>query len=357
MELGETIELQGLRKSYAGRPAVENVSLSIGDGEFFTLLGASGSGKTTTLMAIAGFTDLDEGDIRIGGRSVIGLPPEKRNLGVVFQNYALFPNMDVQTNIAFPLRMRGMPTSEQTARVKRILDLVGLGDFASRRVTQLSGGQQQRVALARALVFEPPVLLMDEPLGALDRQLREQLQTEIKALQRRIGVTVCYVTHDQDEALAMSDRIAVMANATLQDVGPPGKVYEYPKNLYVAKFLGESNVIPATRQGASIEPRGNTSAEAGSGLKILIRPENVKLSALTDAPSPESARIKLSGHVRSIDYLGSSARIYLDSPVGSLVARLPRSENPVGWQTGQELAIHWSKADERLYDGADSLID
>src|SRR5215469_1240682 len=243
MGVGASIDIKALSKTYGGHAAVDQISISMNAGEFVTLLGASGSGKTTTLMMIAGFVTPDAGEIRIDGRDVAGLPPEKRDLGVVFQSYALFPHYSVYENIAFPLRLRKMRGSELERRIKDVLSLVDLSGYQERRIDQLSGGQQQRVALARAIVFSPPVLLMDEPLGALDRKLRDQLQTEIKRIQRDLGVTVVYVTHDQEEALALSDRIAIMEKGRILQLGTPDDVYERPTSAFVASFLGESNLI------------------------------------------------------------------------------------------------------------------
>jgi ABC-type Fe3+/spermidine/putrescine transport system ATPase subunit len=236
---GAEVVLAGLTRYYGETAAVREVSLAVGAGEFVTLLGPSGSGKTTTLMIVAGFVEPSAGDVRIGGRSVLGLPPHRRNLGVVFQSYALFPHMPVFDNVAFPLRMRRVDRTETRRRVAAALDMVQLGALAERRIHQLSGGQQQRVALARALVFEPPVLLMDEPLGALDRKLREQMQLEIKRLQRALGLTAIYVTHDQEEALLLSDRVAIMHEGAIHQVGAPAEVYERPATAFVADFVGE----------------------------------------------------------------------------------------------------------------------
>ena len=247
---GASIRIEGLSKRYGEFVAVDDLSLDLGAGEFVTLLGLSGSGKTTTLMAVAGFVEPDAGRIEVGGRNIVDLPPEKRDLGVVFQNYALFPHLNVFENVAFPLRMRRHSTAEIDKAVKRLLGVVGLEAMATRRIAALSGGQQQRVALARALVFEPPALLMDEPLGALDRTLRDQMQTEIKRIQRELGVTVLYVTHDQDEALALSDRIAVMAAGRICQLATPDEIYERPQSAFVAGFVGDSNFFDVDSRGA-----------------------------------------------------------------------------------------------------------
>ena len=232
---GCTVTIRAIAKSYGSSvPALDGVSLDIRDGEFVTLLGASGSGKTTTLMIVAGFTPPDAGDVLLDGHSIISLPPERRGIGVVFQNYALFPHMTAVRNVAFPLRMRAVPRRKALARAEAALERVGLGGFGSRLPSQLSGGQQQRVALARALVFEPGLLLMDEPLGALDRALREQMKAEIRRLHRELGITIVYVTHDQEEALTLSDRIALMHRGRIVQIGTPADLYDRPTNAFVA---------------------------------------------------------------------------------------------------------------------------
>jgi len=237
------IRLENLVKKFGEFTAVDNFSLQIKKGEFITLLGPSGSGKTTTLMLIAGFLYPTSGDISIGDESIISMPANKRNLGIVFQNYSLFPHMTISENIAFPLKMRKLDANDIQSQVRDALELVHLADFGKRYPKQLSGGQQQRVALARALVFRPPILLMDEPLGALDKNLREAMQLEIKSIQERLHITTIYVTHDQTEALTMSNRIVVMNNGGVEQIGTPLDLYEYPANRFVAGFIGESNFL------------------------------------------------------------------------------------------------------------------
>lgn len=241
---GAAVRLHGLTKRYAGRAAVDEVSLDIEVGEFMTFLGPSGSGKTTTLNMIAGFTRATEGSITVDDTNVADLPPHRRDLGMVFQHYALFPHMSVAKNVAFPLEQRKVSKPEIARRVTEALRMVQLDSMADRLPSGLSGGQQQRVALARAVVFNPRVLLMDEPLGALDKKLREQLQTEISRMHRELGITFVFVTHDQEEALALSDRIAVFNDGRIEQVGTPEELYERPATLFVAQFLGESNVFP-----------------------------------------------------------------------------------------------------------------
>ncbi len=242
---GATIEFDCVSKSYGATRALDNFSLSIQAGEFVTLLGSSGSGKSTALNALAGFMPADEGQVRIDGRSVNAEPPERRNIGMVFQSYSLFPHMTVAQNVAFPLKMRGITGEESSRRVQEALDVVRLGAFGNRRPQQLSGGQQQRVAIARAIVFNPPVLLMDEPLGALDLKLREALQFEIKEIQHRLNCTVVYVTHDQREALAMSDRIVVLRDGRIEQLGSPADMYDRPATRFVADFIGQTNLLHA----------------------------------------------------------------------------------------------------------------
>jgi spermidine/putrescine ABC transporter ATP-binding subunit len=354
--MGAAIDLTGLTKSYSGSYAAREISVMIAPGEFFTLLGSSGSGKTTTLMMIAGFVTPDSGDIRIDGRSVRNLPPERRNLGVVFQSYALFPNMNVAQNVSFPLRMRRLPKAEIEKKVRAALEIVDLAPLAERRIGQLSGGQQQRVALARALVFEPPVLLMDEPLGALDRKLREQLQGEIKRVQKALGVTVVYVTHDQDEALMLSDRIAVMSHGAIEQMGTAMELYEKPKTLFVGQFLGESNLLEGEitecfgsalrvrlEDGTLVEASGLGCAP-GERVRIFIRPEMVEL-ATTAAPSSNVLR----GRLQSVDYLGSAKRYVLETSCGKLTCRVSRSADTSTFQTGVAYFVGWKQENASIF--------
>ena len=279
-----------VRKSYDGKvDAVRALNLDVADGEFLTLLGPSGSGKTTTLTMLAGFEQPTEGSIFIGAEDITRVPVEKRGIGMVFQNYALFPNMTVGENIAFPLRVRGLGRAAIAEKVARALAMVRLEGLADRRTVQLSGGQQQRVAVARALVFEPRLVLLDEPLGALDRQLREQMQYELKHLHERLGVTMVYVTHDQIEAMTMSDRVAVFNAGALCQIAEPRRLYEEPESLFVAQFLGESNALPGTLgdDGVVVLPGGErvaATAVAGKGaVTLVVRPEKVALGAAAAA--------------------------------------------------------------------------
>lgn len=277
------ITLHNLQKRYGSAIAVDQVSLSVSPGEFVSLLGPSGSGKTTTLMMIAGFEMPDAGQVLLDQKDITSLPPHRRELGVIFQNYALFPHMTVAENVAYPLRMRRMAKQEIEIRVRRILDQVHLGAFASRRPHQMSGGQQQRVAIARALIFDPPVLLLDEPLGALDKKLREYLRNEIKTLHKEVGKTMIYVTHDQDEALAMSDRVAVMHEGRIRQVSAPKDIYRRPADLFVAGFVGEVNLLPVKLKSGIVHGPADETLPAApwSGADrdatLCVRPEHLHL--------------------------------------------------------------------------------
>src|SRR5262249_4250347 len=290
MQTGATLELVEVSKTFGPVTAVDGVSLTVPPGEFLTLLGPSGSGKTTTLMMIAGFESATSGEILLGGRPLTRVPPYRRNLGMVFQHYALFPHMTVRDNVAFPLRTRGATRAETDRRVEETLERVHLPGYGARFPAQLSGGQQQRVALARALVYGPPVLLMDEPLGALDKKLREQMQLEIKHIQRELQLTVIYVTHDQEEALAMSDRIVVMRHGRVVQLGPPRDLYERPIDRFVADFIGQSNFLEVTVRsvqdgiatavtddGLDVSLVGEAGAE-GTRVTLALRPERVRLA-------------------------------------------------------------------------------
>jgi spermidine/putrescine ABC transporter ATP-binding subunit len=290
------IELDQIRKDYADVCALDGVSLSVRDGEFLTLLGPSGSGKTTLLNVIAGFVDAGSGTVTLEGRDITLRPAHRRGFGMVFQSYALFPHLTVAENVAYPLRMRRMRRAERAEQVRRYLDLVQLGHAARRFPHELSGGQQQRVALARALVFHPRVLLMDEPLGALDRRLRQTLQFEIKRLHSELGMTVIYVTHDQEEALSMSDRVAVMADGEIVQIGAPKVVYERPASEFVATFLGETNLLAveigsaASRDGETVLATHRSSGQAlamsltapPGRARLSLRPQHIRLEGPDD---------------------------------------------------------------------------
>jgi putative spermidine/putrescine transport system ATP-binding protein len=302
------LKIDNVIKSYDGRTrAVDGVSLDIAKGEFMTFLGPSGSGKTTTLMMVAGFERPTGGAISIGGRPIDPVPPHRRNIGMVFQNYALFPHMSVERNVGYPLRMRRQPSGEMRRRVAQMLQIVGLSAFAASEPRHLSGGQQQRVALARALVFEPDVLLLDEPLGALDKNLREQMQIEIKRIHRELGVTTVYVTHDQTEAMTMSDRIAVFNAGRVEQVSPPMDIYRRPQTRFVASFVGENNVLDATvsesKEGRfHVENVGiingvNCHLPKNAPVHIAVRPEVIRRSSDEDVSSQNRFFLKVSGVV------------------------------------------------------------
>jgi putative spermidine/putrescine transport system ATP-binding protein len=354
------VEIVGVEKTFDGeRLAIANLNLSIAQGEFLTLLGPSGSGKTTSLMMLAGFEEPTSGEIRLNGRSLSKVPPHRRNMGVVFQNYALFPHMTVAENLAFPLSVRGVSRAEIGARVERVLQLVRLKHLGSRRPTQLSGGQQQRVALARALIFDPDLVLMDEPLGALDKQLREQLQIEIKHIQEDLGVTVVYVTHDQSEALTMSDRIAVFNNGTVQQVAPPEELYERPCNAFVAQFIGESNrfegtilrvideyCVVRTEDGLEIAALSVNIGPPGSRTTISLRPEHVALG-----PACDGCDNVVEARVEELIYHGDHTRVSLHvTSASDFIIKVPNAHGKIGLSAGEIIQIGWRKVDCRALD-------
>ncbi len=344
------VRFDGVQKSYDGiLRVVKDLHLGIAEGEFLTLLGPSGSGKTTTLMMLAGFETPTAGNILFARQRINDMPTYRRNFGMVFQNYALFPHMTVAENLAFPLRMHRFAKSEIPGRVERALDMIRLGAVADRRPAQLSGGQQQRVALARALVFEPRMVLMDEPLGALDKQLREHMQLEIRELHERLGLTMLYVTHDQTEAMTMSDRIAIFDDGRIQQVGPPDRVYDHPENAFVARFMGENNALPArveARDGARLRLRCPAGSQLvalccpeglpdGGDAQVLVRPEQVTLGEATENC--------LRGIVADVIYQGDHLRVVVDVPaIGRLSARLPKAARPDCPSPGAEVAVHFA---------------
>jgi spermidine/putrescine transport system ATP-binding protein len=347
MARGE-IRLIGLTKRFAEVTAVDHVDLDVAAGEFFSLLGPSGCGKTTTLRMIAGFEQPTEGRITLDGTDVAYTPPHKRNVNTVFQNYALFPHLDVFDNVAFGLRRAKRPKNEVKERAMQALELVQLGGLESRKPSQLSGGQQQRVALARALVLNPSVLLLDEPLGALDAKLRKTLQIELKTLQREVGITFIYVTHDQEEALTMSDRLAVMNGGQVEQIGAPQDVYEDPETLFVADFLGVSNLMDATAQGADdgrCRVRADTfELAAGSGAidvtgpaKIVIRPERIEL----ESREADSGPNRLPGMVERLVYVGSAVQVIVRVATGdALQVLVPNTGNVLPYQQGTPVQVH-----------------
>ncbi|MDT0570259.1 ABC transporter ATP-binding protein [Streptomyces sp. DSM 3412] len=354
-EAGASLELRRLRKRFGAQDVVKSVDLCIKPGEFVTLLGPSGSGKTTTLNMIAGFEQPTGGEILADGKPISDLPTHRRNIGMVFQSYALFPHMTAAQNIAFPLRQRRVPKPEAEARVREALALVHLEKFADRYPKALSGGQQQRVALARAVVFNPRILLMDEPLGALDKKLREALQTEIRRIHRELGVTVVFVTHDQEEALTLSDRIAVFNDGRIEQAATAEELYERPATRFVADFLGDSNIFtgPAHAVGGTttvavgdarirvplIASATGAARVVGATGCVLVRPERCRVTAsATDAPESHN---RLSGTVCDVVYLGSARRIDVDVPGhGRMSVREPAAGSE-DVRPGDSVAVHW----------------
>ena len=350
-----------VQKSYDGETlVVKDLNLSIAKGEFLTMLGPSGSGKTTCLMMLAGFETATNGRILLDGTNINEMPPHKRGIGMVFQNYALFPHMTVAENLAFPLEVRGMGKAEREAKIIRALDMVQMGKFANRRPAQLSGGQQQRIALARALVFDPSLVLMDEPLGALDKQLREHMQFEIKHLHESLGITVVYVTHDQGEALTMSDRVAVFNDGRIQQLDAPDELYERPKNSFVAQFIGENNKLPGTVEelegdkclvrlatGELIDATPVNVRAKGQKTLVSIRPERVEFKPEMMPPGAHM----IDAEVVEVIYMGDIFRTRMK--VAGSADFVMKSRNTIG-QTklvaGQKLKIGWHPADARALD-------
>ncbi|MEV5347660.1 ABC transporter ATP-binding protein [Streptomyces achromogenes] len=333
---GIAIRLQGLWKSFGPTPAVGGVDLEIRDGEFFSLLGPSGSGKTTLLRLIAGFETPDQGRIELAGQEVTGLAPYERDVHTVFQDYALFPHMTVEQNVAYGLRVRKVPKAERLARARQALAEVRLEGYGRRRPDRLSGGQRQRVALARALVGRPRVLLLDEPLGALDLKLRQQMQVELKALQREVGITFVLVTHDQEEALTMSDRIAVVDRGRIAQTGTPAEIYERPATAFVASFVGVSNLLD-----------GETAHRiAGSPGTYSIRPEKIRV--LTESTGPEEPEhATATGTVAEVVYLGDATRFVVDLDGGgrltALQQNLETSSAEVAAYRGTRVRLRWHR--------------
>jgi putative spermidine/putrescine transport system ATP-binding protein len=348
-----------VQKSYDGESlVVKNLNLEVIRGEFLTMLGPSGSGKTTCLMMVAGFEPATHGEIYLNERPINSVPPHKRGIGMVFQNYALFPHMTVTENLAFPLEVRKMSKSEIDKRIKRALDMVELGAFGSRLPAQLSGGQQQRVAVARALVFDPEVVLMDEPLGALDKNLREQMQYEIKHIHENLGVTVIYVTHDQSEALTMSNRIAVFDDGVIQQLAPPQELYEQPENAFVAKFIGENNVLlgkvtevngescRVEVNGAPVEAKTVNIAGVGKPSTLSLRPERVTLN-----PAENQFQNVFEGRVKELIYVGDHIRTRI-SVCGQegFIVKVPNSAAHAQLREGETVKVGWKTEDCRALD-------
>ena len=355
------VEFERVQKSYDGEVlVVKDLNLSMPKGEFLTMLGPSGSGKTTCLMMLAGFETATHGDIRLGGVSINNIPPHKRGIGMVFQNYALFPHMTVAENLAFPLEVRKLGKSEREAKVQRALDMVQMGAFGGRRPAQLSGGQQQRVALARALVFEPELVLMDEPLGALDKQLREHMQFEITRLAHELGITTVYVTHDQTEALTMSDRVAVFNDGRIQQLAPPDELYEAPQNSFVAQFIGENNTLEGVVKsingnrcvvvldsGDEIDAMPVNVTKVGERTKVSIRPERVETDKSRLSPDAHT----LKAEVLEFIYMGDIFRTRLRVAGNSdFIIKTRNAPDQVRLQRGDTVEIGWLAEDCRALD-------
>jgi putative spermidine/putrescine transport system ATP-binding protein len=323
MAASHGIRIRDVRKAYGSVVALASIDLDVRPGEYLTLLGPSGSGKTTLLMIIAGFTRPDRGSIEVGGREFVTLPPHKRDIGLVFQNYALFPHMTVAENVAFPLRYHGVSRGERAGRVRQALALVRLDGFESRHVDQLSGGQKQRVALARALVFEPALLLMDEPLSALDKKLREQMQGELRELHRQVGTTTIYVTHDQREALNLGTRVAVMNEGAIVQIGTPAEVYEQPNSLFVADFIGQSQFVRVALRSAKEACLGDAvlrlarpaGRDSGTAL-LLLRPD--KLELLGEGQDWADLNV-VAGRVTDVVYQGEQVLVSVALVTGETV--------------------------------------
>jgi putative spermidine/putrescine transport system ATP-binding protein len=352
------VRFADVQKTYDGETlVVKNLQLDIAKGEFVTMLGPSGSGKTTCLMMLAGFEPATHGEIFLNGKPINKVPPHKRGIGMVFQNYALFPHMSVSENLAFPLKVRKMGQAEVEARVKRALDMVELSQFGNRMPAQLSGGQQQRVAVARSLVFEPDLVLMDEPLGALDKNLREQMQYEIKHIHDSLGVTVVYVTHDQTEALTMSNRIAVFDDGIIQQLAPPADLYERPENAFVAAFIGENNRLHGTVKalngqsckvelddGSEVHALKVNVANVGDRTTLSLRPERVMIEP-GELPNSFNAQVK------ELIYLGDHIRTRVRLCANDeFIIKIPNASNHASLSVGETVKVGWAVDDCRALD-------
>ncbi|AUF96053.1 ABC transporter ATP-binding protein [Pseudomonas shirazensis] len=353
------VSLRNLNKHYGDFAAVDNINLDIQNGEFLTFLGSSGSGKSTTLSMLAGFETPSSGEILVDEQSLVNVPPHKRDIGMVFQRYSLFPHLSVRDNIAFPLAIRKLSASEISKRVDAMLKLVQLEQFAHRRPAQLSGGQQQRVAIARALVYEPRILLMDEPLGALDKKLREDLQDELRQLHRRLGITIVYVTHDQEEAMRLSQRIAIFSHGKIVGLGSGYDLYQNPPNAFVASFLGNSNFfrIKASSNGAGsfegqpLAIRLTPGLVAGQDALIMVRPEKaLALSAEQAAREPLPAGWnEVSAKVSEVLFLGESQTCHVVSAGGTEMTVKALSAAGMPMQPGDTVKVRWAVADACIY--------
>lgn len=355
------VRFVNVQKSYDGKTlVVKNLNLDIAKGEFVTMLGPSGSGKTTTLLMLAGFEPATDGEIFLNGEPINRMPPHRRGIGMVFQNYALFPHMTVNENLAFPLEVRRLGKAEIESRVKTALEMVELPGFGNRRPSQLSGGQQQRIAVARALVFDPDLVLMDEPLGALDKQLREQMQYEIRHLHERLGITVVYVTHDQAEALTMSDRIAVFNDGIVQQLSTPSELYEHPQNSFVAQFIGENNRLPGVVEAVGGNGSCTVRLESGELVKasavkvskkgdrtlLSLRPERVTID-----PTKNGAGNLIDGRIEELIYLGDHVRTRLTvAGQSDFIVKIPNTTERPTLAEGTTVKIGWAPEDCRALD-------
>jgi spermidine/putrescine transport system ATP-binding protein len=350
------VELRNVFKVFNGETAVDGIDLTIRQGEFFSILGPSGCGKTTTLRLIAGFEDPTSGDVLIRGQSVAGVPAYRRPVNTVFQSYALFSHLTVTDNIAFGLRIKGVSKGELSSRVSEALQLVKMESFARRYPSQLSGGQQQRVALARALVNRPTVVLLDEPLGALDLKLRKEMQVELSSLHKELGVTFVMVTHDQEEALSLSDRIAVMNRGKVEQIGSPSQIYENPATPFVADFIGDTNLFQGFVEEASagllqvtteskvpvrVIPEGDWSGAIGDPVVVSVRPEKVHIGL----SAPTSAENVFEGRVHNIMYLGTHVHYVVDLPSGDRITVLQPNRREQLFEFGTSVYVHWAYAD------------
>ncbi|MFV5996366.1 ABC transporter ATP-binding protein [Streptomyces sp. NPDC056231] len=365
---GGDVRLTGISKTYGSFKAVQPLDLTVPQGSFFALLGASGCGKTTTLRMIAGLEEATTGTISLGGRDITDLPPYKRPVNTVFQSYALFPHLDISENVAFGLRRRGIKSVKK--QVDDMLELVQLGDFAKRKPHQLSGGQQQRVAVARALINHPQVLLLDEPLGALDLKLRRQMQLELKRIQTEVGITFIHVTHDQEEAMTMADTVAVMNAGRVEQLGAPADLYENPKTTFVANFLGTSNLIEGEIAEAGEDilvgaggmtlrlPAGRCQAPTARGGKLLlgVRPEKISLAHADDADSIVAGRNRVTGRITDSSFIGVSTQYVVESPAGKALQVYEQNiERDTRLTPGAEVVLHWNPAHTFGLDAAQDI--
>ena len=353
------VSLRNLNKHYGDFAAVDNISLDIKDGEFLTFLGSSGSGKSTTLSMLAGFETPSSGEILVNGQSLVNVPPHKRDIGMVFQRYSLFPHLSVRDNIAFPLAIRKLAAAEREKRVDAMLKLVQLEQFAHRRPSQLSGGQQQRVAIARALVYEPRILLMDEPLGALDKKLREDLQDELRQLHRRLGITIVYVTHDQEEAMRLSQRIAIFSHGKIVGLGSGYDLYQNPPNAFVASFLGNSNFLKlkaqgnaaASFEGQSLSIRLTAGLHTDQDVLLMVRPEKALALSVSQAisePLP-SGWNEVSAKVVEVLFLGESQTCSVVTSGGTSMTVKALSAAGMPLKAGDPVQVRWATADACVY--------